>query len=86
MSRGRKKRHLIEREDVSAICDEITLHTTVFYLWQRRFFENGVRAFESDGNRPPRTVLPAPPPPMREVPPIALKEDYERGAKEPINP
>ena len=62
MSRGRKKRqrytaaekvailkrHLIEREDVSAICDEIKLHTTVFYEWQRRFFENGVRAFESD--------------------------------------
>jgi transposase len=41
---------------------------------------------EIDRNRPPRTVLPAPPPPMREVPPIALKEDYERGAKEPINP
>ena len=37
-------------------------------------------------NRPPRTVLPAPPPPMREVPPIAFKEDYERGAKEQINP
>jgi transposase-like protein len=62
MSRGRKKRqrytaaekvailkrHLIEREDVSAICDEIKLHTTVLYEWQSRFFENGVRAFESD--------------------------------------
>ncbi len=62
MNRGRKKRqrytaaekvallkrHLIEREDVSAICDEIKLHPTVFYERQRRFFENGVRAFESD--------------------------------------
>jgi hypothetical protein len=43
------------------------------------------RAATND-NPPPRTVLPEPPPPMGEVPPIALKEDYERGAKEPINP
>ena len=62
MSRGRKKRqyftgeqkvsilkrHLVEREDVSAICEELKLHPTVFYEWQRRFFENGVRAFESE--------------------------------------
>ena len=54
MNRGRKKRqrytaaekvavlkrHLIEREDVSAICDETKLHPTVFYEWPRRFFEN----------------------------------------------
>ena len=55
MGRGRKKRqrytaaekvailkrHLVERKSVSAICDEIELHTTVFYEWQRRFFKNG---------------------------------------------
>jgi hypothetical protein len=40
----------------------------------------------NDVTYPPRTVLPASLPPMREVPPIALKEDYERGAKEQINP
>lgn len=62
MSRGRKKRqyytaeqkvtilkrHLVEREDVSAICGELKLHPTVFYEWQRKFFENGVKAFESE--------------------------------------
>lgn len=62
MSRGRKKRqyytgeqkvsilkrHLVAREDVSAICEELKLHPTVFYEWQRRFFENGVKAFESE--------------------------------------
>jgi hypothetical protein len=37
-------------------------------------------------NRQPRTVLPAPRPLMREVPPIAFKEDNERGATEQINP
>jgi transposase-like protein len=62
MSRGRKKRqyytgeqkvsilkrHLVGREDVSKICEELQLHPTVFYEWQRRFFENGVKAFESE--------------------------------------
>lgn len=42
------KRHLIEREEVSKICDELKLHPTVFYEWQRKFFEHGVRAFESE--------------------------------------
>lgn len=62
MARGRKKRnyytseqkvsiikrHLVDREEVSAICEELHLHPTVFYEWQRKFFENGVRAFESE--------------------------------------
>ena len=42
------KRHLVEREDVSKICDELKLHPTVFYEWQRKFFEHGVRAFEAE--------------------------------------
>ena len=42
------KRHLVEREEVSSICEELKLHPTVFYEWQRRFFENGVKAFESE--------------------------------------
>jgi len=62
MARGRKKRnyytseqkvsilkrHLIEREEISAICEELHIHPTVFYEWQRKFFENGVKAFESE--------------------------------------
>jgi len=42
------KRHLVDREEVSAICEELHLHPTVFYEWQRKFFENGVKAFESE--------------------------------------
>ena len=42
------KRHLVEREEVSSICEELKLHPTVFYEWQRKFFENGVKAFESE--------------------------------------
>ena len=42
------KRHLVEKEEVSAICDDLKLHPNQFYEWQRVFFEQGVRAFESD--------------------------------------
>jgi len=42
------KRHLVGHEEVSKICEELKLHPTVFYEWQRRFFENGVKAFESE--------------------------------------
>ena len=42
------KRHLVDKEEVSSICEELKLHATVFYEWQRKFFENGVKAFESE--------------------------------------
>ena len=45
------KRHLIGKEEVSAICEELKLHPNQFYEWQRRFFENGVRAFEAQEKR-----------------------------------
>ena len=42
------KRHLVDRVPVSDLCDEYTLHPTVFYRWQKEFFENGAAAFEKD--------------------------------------
>ena len=42
------KRHLVDGEEISKICDELRLNPTVFYDWQKRFFENGARAFESE--------------------------------------
>lgn len=42
------KRHLVDGEDISNICDELKLNPTVFYDWQKRFFENGARAFEGE--------------------------------------
>ena len=45
------KRHLVGREDVSAICEELKLHPNVFYEWQKLFFERGVKAFEADEKR-----------------------------------
>jgi transposase-like protein len=45
------KRHLVEREEVSAICEDLKIHPNQFYEWQKLFFENGVKAFESLENR-----------------------------------
>jgi transposase-like protein len=45
------KRHLVDREEVSAICEELKIHPNQFYEWQRQFFENGVKAFELDEKR-----------------------------------
>ena len=40
------KRHLLEKVPVSDLCDQYGLHPTVFYRWQKEFFENGAAAFE----------------------------------------
>jgi transposase len=40
------RRHLIDHVPVSDLCDEHQLSPTVFYLWQKPFFENGSAAFE----------------------------------------
>ena len=38
--------HLLEKEPISKLCDELGLQPTVFYRWQKEFFENGAAAFE----------------------------------------
>ncbi len=40
------RRHLLEKEPISTLCDELGLKPTVFYRWQKEFFENGAAAFE----------------------------------------
>jgi transposase-like protein len=39
------RRHLLEQEPVSQLCDELELQPTVFYRWQKELFENGAAAF-----------------------------------------
>ena len=39
------RRHLLEHVPVSKLCDELGLQPTVFYRWQKEFFENGGAAF-----------------------------------------
>jgi transposase len=38
--------HLVEGKAISAICEEHSIHPTLFYQWQKTFFENGAAAFE----------------------------------------
>lgn len=45
------KRHLVDRVPVSDLCDQYNLQPTVFYRWQKAFFENGAAAFEKTGKR-----------------------------------
>jgi len=40
------RRHLVDRVAVSDLCDEYGIHPTVFYRWQKVFFEKGASAFE----------------------------------------
>ena len=41
------RRHLLEHEQISKLCDEYGLQPTVFYRWQKEFFENGASAFQT---------------------------------------
>lgn len=45
------KRHLMDQVPVSDLCDEYHLQPTVFYRWQKEFFENGAASFEKASSR-----------------------------------
>lgn len=38
--------HLLEGKAVSDLCEQYKINPSLFYQWQRSFFENGARAFE----------------------------------------
>jgi len=41
--------HLLEGKPVSDLCEQHKIHPSLFYQWQRTFFENGAKAFEGTG-------------------------------------
>src|SRR2546427_12922820 len=41
------KRHLLEKVPVSDLCDQLGIAPTLFYRWQKEFFENGHSAFDN---------------------------------------
>ena len=51
------RRHLIDRVPVSDLCDEYRLSPTLFYAWQKLFFENGAAAFERKSGSAERSHL-----------------------------
>jgi transposase len=49
------RRYLVDKVPVSDLCEELGLQPTVFYRWQKEFFENGASAFQAK-ERPARQV------------------------------
>ena len=43
------REHFLEKVPISDVCDRHGLNPTVFYRWQKQFFENGTAAFERTG-------------------------------------
>src|SRR3954447_6327652 len=43
--------HLLEHTPVSDLCDQHGIHPTMFYRWQKEFFENASAAFEPRSRR-----------------------------------
>ena len=41
--------HLLEGKAVSDVCEQHEINPSLFYQWQRTFFENGAKAFEGSG-------------------------------------
>ena len=44
------REHYLDKVPVSDVCDQHALKPTVFYRWQKQFFENGAAAFERNGD------------------------------------
>jgi transposase len=44
--------HLLEHVAISDLCDRHGIHPTMFYRWQKEFFENGAAALEPRSRRP----------------------------------
>jgi transposase-like protein len=43
--------HLLEHTPVSDLCDQHGIHPTMFYRWQKEFFDNAAAAFEPRSRR-----------------------------------
>jgi len=46
------RRHFLDGVAVSDLCEEYGIHPTVFYRWQKAFFENGASAFHTPSSHP----------------------------------
>jgi len=45
------KRHLVNGEPISDVCDDLGINPNLIYRWQKTFFENGASAFETSPSR-----------------------------------
>jgi len=47
---------LLEGQAVSAVCEEHDVSPTLFYTWQKQFFENGAAAFAKEASAEQRAL------------------------------
>ena len=45
------RRHLIDKQAVSDLCDEAGIQPSQLYRWLKQFFENGAQALERRGGQ-----------------------------------
>ena len=45
------RKHLLEKVPISDVCVQHKLPPTVFYRWQKQFFEHGARTFDGIKNK-----------------------------------
>lgn len=50
------RRHFLEKVPVSDLCEEAGIHPTLFYNWQKQFFEGGPAAFERRSRAPDKVA------------------------------
>ena len=50
------REHLLEQKPISSVCEKHQIQPTLFYLWQKTFFENGAAAFERRNAAAPRAT------------------------------
>ena len=42
------REHLVDKTAVSDLCDKYSIHPSVYYRWQKQFFEGGEKAFATN--------------------------------------
>ena len=45
------REHLLENKAISDLCDEHKIHPSVYYRWQKQFFEQGDKAFAPNNEK-----------------------------------
>lgn len=50
------REHLVDRKPISEVCEKHQIQPTLFYTWQKIFFENGAAAFERNGASRPASA------------------------------
>ena len=45
------REHLIDKVSISDVCDKHGIHPSVYYRWQKQFFEGGAKAFTSSNDQ-----------------------------------